>query len=139
MFRKKQQGSLYIVIIFVLVVMGFLATSLSRISWSNSDSHSKDAIGTQAALLAHSGNEWALKEIYDIAGADSVANQCAAIDGTAINLFQTTVSCQSVEVSCQARGGQLADGTQMYVVTSVANCGTGVNQMQRSQQVWIRE
>lgn len=138
MFRKKQQGSLYIVIIFVLVVMGFLATSLSRISWSNSDSHSKDVIGTQAALLAHSGNEWALKEIYDIAGADSVANQCAAIDGTAINL-QTTVSCQSVEVSCQARGGQLTDGTQMYVVTSVANCGTGINQMQRSQQVWIRE
>ncbi|MGY5539512.1 MSHA biogenesis protein MshP [Vibrio brasiliensis] len=138
MFRKKQQGSLYIVIIFVLVVMGFLATSLSRISWQNSDSHSKDVIGTQAALLAHSGNEWALKEIYDIAGADSVANQCAAIDGTAINL-QTTVSCQSVEVSCQARGGQLTDGTQMYVVTSVANCGTGINQMQRSQQVWIRE
>ncbi|TMX30782.1 MSHA biogenesis protein MshP [Vibrio sp. Hep-1b-8] len=138
MFRKKQQGSLYIVIIFVLVVMGFLATSLSRISWSNSDSHSKDVIGMQAALLAHSGNEWALKEIYDIAGADSVANQCAAIDGTAINL-QTTVSCQSVEVSCQARGGQLADGTQMYVVTSVANCGTGINQMQRSQQVWVRE
>lgn len=139
MFRRKQRGNLYIVVIFVLVVMGFLATSLSRISWSNSDSHSKDVMGTQAALLAHSGNEWALKEIYNIAGAGSVATECAAIDGAVIALFQTTVSCQTVQVSCQARGGQLVDGSQMYVISSVANCGTGINQMQRSQQVWIRE
>lgn len=139
MSHNKQRGNLYIVVIFVLVVMGFLATSLSRIGWSNSDSHSKDVMGTQAALLAHSGNEWALKEIYAIAGADSVVDECIAIDGTAIALFQTAVSCQNVQVSCQPRGGQLADGTQMYVVTSVATCGTGINQMQRSQQVWVKE
>ncbi|MCG9584455.1 MSHA biogenesis protein MshP [Vibrio tubiashii] len=139
MSRNKQQGSLYIVIIFVLVVMGFLATTLSQISWSNSDSHAKDVVGTQAALLAHSGNEWALERIYGITSTNSVSTECAAINGVSVNAFDTTVNCQDVQVSCQARGGQLSDGTQMYVISSTAICGTGINQMQRNQEVWIRE
>lgn len=139
MSRSKQQGSLYIVVIFVLVVMGFLASTLSQIRWSNSDSHTKDVMGSQAYLLAHSGNEWALEQIYGINSSNPVAAQCAAIDGTGVNAFQTTVSCQSVQVSCQARGGQLSDGTQMYVVSSTAICGSGLTQMQRNQEVWIRD
>ncbi len=139
MSRNKQQGSLYIVIIFVLVVMGFLATTLSQIGWSNSDSHAKDVVGTQAALLAHSGNEWALEQIYGITSTNPVSTQCPAINGTNISTFDTTVNCQDVQVSCESRGGQLSDGTQMYVISSTAICGTGINQMQRNQEVWIRE
>ncbi len=62
--KKRQVGSLYIVVIFVLVVMGFLATTLNRIEWSNHDAHTKDVIGTQAALLAHSAIEQALIQVY---------------------------------------------------------------------------
>ncbi|MDC5703927.1 MSHA biogenesis protein MshP [Vibrio europaeus] len=139
MSRNKQQGSLYIVIIFVLVVMGFLATTLSQISWSNSDSHAKDVVGTQAALLAHSGNELALELVYGITSSTPVGNPCTTINGINVSVFETTVNCQDVQVSCEARGGQLADGTQMYVVSSTAICGSGINQMQRNQEVWIRE
>ncbi|MDC5804237.1 MSHA biogenesis protein MshP [Vibrio europaeus] len=139
MSRSKQQGSLYIVIIFVLVVMGFLATTLSQIGWSNSDSYTKDVVGTQAAFLAHSGNEWALEQIYGIERTNPVSTQCATINGSNIGTFQTTINCQNVQVSCDSRGGQLADGTQMYVISSTAICGTGINQMQRNQEVWIRE
>ncbi|MEZ8101907.1 MSHA biogenesis protein MshP [Vibrio bivalvicida] len=138
MSRNKQQGSLYIVVIFVLVVMGFLATTLSQISWSNSDSHAKDVIGTQAALLAHSGNEWALEQLYGIDNNPVVA-QCTAINGASISTLTTTVNCQDVQVTCQARGGQLSDGSQMYVISSTAICGSGITQMQRNQEAWIRE
>lgn len=136
---KQQRGSLYIVLIFVLVVMGFLASALSRISWSNSDSHTKDVIGTQAALLAHSGNEWALEQLYGITAVGTISAQCTAINGTVVNSFQTQVNCQDVQLTCQPRGGQLVDGTQMYVISSTAICGSGESLMQRNQEVWVRE
>ncbi len=136
--RKKQQGSLIIVIVFVLVVMGFLATSLSRIELSASDAHTKDVLGTQASLLAFSATESALNFIYPLTSPlPSVGDQC---DDMPTNMtFPTTVSCESVAVTCGRRGGQLDDGTQMFVVTAVATCGTGLNTMQRRQEVWVRE
>ncbi|MGL6026592.1 MAG: MSHA biogenesis protein MshP, partial [Vibrio sp.] len=51
---KKQAGNLYIVAIFVIVVMGFLAAALTRIEWSNQDALSRDVLGTQAWFAAHS-------------------------------------------------------------------------------------
>ncbi len=45
---KKQAGNLYIVAIFVIVVMGFLAAALSRMEWSNQDALSRDLLGTKA-------------------------------------------------------------------------------------------
>ncbi|EGA71798.1 MSHA biogenesis protein MshP [Vibrio sinaloensis DSM 21326] len=140
--RKAQSGSLYIVVIFVLVVMGFLATSLSRIEWSNSDAHSKDVMGLQASLLAYSANELVLRDIYPPRAAltDSfdVAAACLAANGTT-RAVTASVSCQDVAIECEPRGGVLADGAQLYVLTSIAICGTGLNQMQRSQEVWLRD
>ena len=57
---KKQAGNLYIVAIFVIVVMGFLAAALSRMEWSNQDALSRDLLGTKAWFAAHSLNEFAL-------------------------------------------------------------------------------
>jgi len=140
--KRKQTGSLYIVVVFVLVVMGFLAASLSRIEWSNNDAHTKDIIGLQAALAAHSANELALVELYPLRASLSagynIAASCNAISN-AVTTLPSKINCQSVRSSCEARGGTLADGKQLYVVHSEAVCGTEANQMQRSQEVWIRE
>lgn len=140
--KKTQVGSLYIVVIFVLVIMGFLASSLGRIEWSNSDSHAKDVIGLQASFLAHSANELVLRDIYPPRAALTdifdVAGSCSAVNGTTRNI-PSAVNCEEVEVNCEPRGGVLADGRQMYVLNSVAVCGTGINEMRRSQEVWLRE
>ncbi len=142
--RKKQQGSLIIVIVFVLVVMGFLATSLSRIELSNSDAHTKDVMGTQASLLAFSATESALSFIYPLRevtdpALNSISERCDFILSDIREYdFDTTVSCEPVAVTCGSRGGQLDDGTQMFVVTAVATCGTGLNSMQRRQEAWVR-
>ncbi|MGF1752915.1 MSHA biogenesis protein MshP [Vibrio makurazakiensis] len=140
--KKKQVGSLYIVVIFVLVVMGFLATSLSRMEWSNHDAHTKDIIGTQAALLAHSATEQALTEIYpprlNETDQFDVATACTNLNGTAMT-FESTIRCDDVQISCGTVGGELVDGSQLYVVSAVATCGTGINLMQRNQDIWVRE
>lgn len=139
--NKAQAGSLYVVVIFVLVVMGFLATSVSRIEWSNSDAHSKDIIGMQASILAYSANEWVLNEIYpprtSIDEEFDVEAACSAVNDTT-KAVPSTVTCQDVAISCGPRGGVLADGSQLFVLTSVAICGVGINQMQRQQDVWLR-
>ena len=43
MYRRRQQGNLYIVVIFVLVVMGFLATALSRQKDGDTNNHISNA------------------------------------------------------------------------------------------------
>ncbi|MFA0115165.1 MSHA biogenesis protein MshP [Vibrio sp. 10N.261.46.E11] len=140
--KKKQVGSLYIVVIFVLVVMGFLATTLSRIEWSNNDAHTKDVIGTQAHLLAHSAIEQALVQIYPPRANTTVpfdvAAECTNLDASTMN-FATTITCADVQITCSQTGGQLVDNSQLYTVRAVATCGTGVDLMQRSQDVWVRE
>ncbi|MEZ8289007.1 MSHA biogenesis protein MshP [Vibrio sp. 10N.237.312.B06] len=143
MFLKKRQiGSLYIVVIFVLVVMGFLATTLSRIEWSNNDAHTKDVIGIQAHLLAHSAIEQVLVQIYppraNITVPFDVASACTNLDGSTMN-FATTITCADVQITCSSTGGPLVDNSQLYTVRAVAMCGTGVNVMQRSQDVWVKE
>ncbi len=40
--RHKQQGNMLVVAIFVIVVMGFLASSLTRINWSNSNNLTRE-------------------------------------------------------------------------------------------------
>ncbi|WP_117236080.1 MSHA biogenesis protein MshP [Vibrio maerlii] len=139
--RRKQQGNLIIVVVFVLVVMGFLAASLSRIEQSNSDSHTKEVMGTQAALLAHSAIESALTTVYppraNITDQFDVAAACTAIDGSNLS-FETQVSCQNVQLACEQRGGTLVDDTQLFVIEAVSICGTGINQMQRRQEAWLR-
>ncbi|WP_394146106.1 MSHA biogenesis protein MshP [Vibrio atypicus] len=139
--RKHQTGSLYIVVIFVLVVMGFLATSLSRIEWSNNDAHAKDVIGLQAAFSAHSANELALREVYppraNVTDEFDVGASCAAINGTT-RVIPSAINCSDAQLSCSSRGGELADGSRMYILTSVVICGMGINEMRRSQEVWLR-
>lgn len=138
---KYQTGSLYIVVIFVLVVMGFLASSLSRIEWSNNDAHAKDVIGLQAAFSAHSANELVLREVYpprdNLTDEFDVASACSAVDGTT-KVIPSAINCSAAEVSCSSRGGVLADGSQMFIVSSAVTCGTGINAMRRSQEVWLR-
>ncbi|MEZ8321795.1 MSHA biogenesis protein MshP, partial [Vibrio splendidus] len=62
--KSTQKGSALIMVIFVIVVLGFLATSLSRTSWSDNDSNTRVVLGTQAWLLSHSVNEYVMTQFY---------------------------------------------------------------------------
>lgn len=150
MYRKRQQGNLYIVVIFVLVVMGFLATALSRIEVSNSDAHTRDVLGTQAWLLSHSVNELALTLFYPLDSTDSaIATHCdpdanpntsavsAELQNRATALIATVASCRNVTLSCNVKGP--LDGETFYLLDSQVTCGSGLSEVVRSQQIWVKE
>ena len=62
--KKNQIGSVLIIAIFVIVVMGMLALTLVRLEWSNQDTLTREVLGTQAWFLSPSGNEWGFTYIY---------------------------------------------------------------------------
>ncbi|RJX70688.1 MSHA biogenesis protein MshP [Vibrio sinensis] len=142
---QKQNGSIYVVIIFVLVVMGFLATALTRIQWSNSEAHSRDVLGTQAWLLAQSVNEYTLTRFYPLNDATPVTidEQCKtplslSIVNGAQTLFEpVTLNCELVSLNC-ASVGQL-DNKKYFKLSSRVACGSGTLQTERAEDIWLME
>ncbi|CAH6999299.1 MSHA biogenesis protein MshP [Vibrio chagasii] len=150
MFRKSlQKGSALIMVIFVIVVLGFLATSLSRTSWSDNDSNTRVVLGTQAWLLSHSVNEYVMTQFYpnpDPAASSAVASVCSSNDlqpggeifAVASSMVNTTpVNCSLDRIQCSNRGE--LDGFVFYVLESSVICGSGVSQVQRNQELWVKE
>lgn len=142
----QQRGSALIIVIFVIVIVGFLATSLTRTSWSTHDTNTRSVLGTQAWLLSHSVNEYIMTEFYpslDPLASSAVSTLCAAPMPTAIRDFandlveQSVMSCHISNLDCDNRGE--LNGLNFYVLESSVICGTGLNQVQRNQQVWVRD
>lgn len=139
--RNSQQGSLYIVIVFVLVVMGFLAVSLSRIEHSNHDSHTRDVLGTQAWLTSHSINEYILTEFYPLTQPFDIESNCDPIAADIVvgaqAILATIPQCTGLSISC-VQIGTLGNENYFRLETAVT-CGSGLSEVQRSQEVWVRE
>ncbi|KOO17014.1 MSHA biogenesis protein MshP [Vibrio xuii] len=145
--KSKQSGSMLIIVIFVILVMGYLATSLNLTSWSSRDSTTRGVLGTQAWLLSHSANEYVLTEMYPDEDTSNVGLICMGtrldaggdirqfIEQTLIT--SATASCLLRELECEDRGE--LDGRTFYILQSTVSCGTGIHEVQRSQQVWLRD
>jgi len=138
---RKQAGNLYIVAIFVIVVLGFLATALSRLEWSNSDALNKDVLGTRAWFAAHSVNELALTYLYPLNTSSSVVNSVctsnwSSVESAANKLIAQYSGC-SVETECGSIG--TLNSENYYKVKTAVVCGSGQFQVERRQEVWVRE
>ena len=138
--KSSQQGSVLVVAVFVIVVMGFLATSLVQVQWSNHDTLTRKQLGTQAWLLAHSANEWALTQVYPLtispAVSTSVSTVCSNLNSNQVSSGMSTI-CTVNQLTCRQIG--VLDGVGFFKIESTAICGSGVNQVQRIQEVWVRE
>ena len=138
--KSSQQGSVLIVAVFVIVVMGFLATSLVQVQWSNHDTLTRKQLGTQAWLLAHSANEWALTQVYPLtvspAVSTSVSAACGNLSSNQVSSGMSTI-CTVEELTCSQIG--TLDSVGFFKIESTAICGSGINQVQRIQEVWVRE
>ncbi|NAZ96373.1 MSHA biogenesis protein MshP [Vibrio toranzoniae] len=138
--KSSQQGSVLVVAIFVIVVMGFLATSLVQVQWSNHDTLTRKQLGTQAWLLAHSANEWALTQVYPLtvspAVSTSVSTVCSTLNANQVSSGMSTI-CTVGKLTCSQIG--TLDSVGFFKIESTAICGSGINQVQRIQEVWVRE
>lgn len=144
--RAKQHGSMILIILFVILVLGYLATSLNLTSWSSRDSTTRSILGTQAWLLSHSANEYVLTEMYPDPTTDNVNAVCTGgrldLNGDVRTFIENqlittaTANCQLEALGCDDRGELNAQ--TFYILESTVSCGTGINEVQRSQQVWLR-
>ncbi|HAS26504.1 MAG TPA: MSHA biogenesis protein MshP [Vibrio sp.] len=142
----QQRGSALIIVIFIIVIVGFLATSLTRTSWSTHDTNTRSVLGTQAWLLSHSVNEYVMTQFYpdpDPTASSAVSASCTTpipvdISNFAESLVESaTVSCELYRLECENRGR--LGGMSFYILESSVICGSGVSQVQRNQEVWVRE
>lgn len=142
--RNRQRGNMVIISVFIIVVMGLLATNLLRIKWSNQDTLTREYLGTQAWFLANSASEWALTELYPIGQTSELADlatSCTAINinTTAVSQLATGLPCGAPSVSCTPPAAALPDELKYYQITSQAICSSGtIFQVQREQEIWIR-
>ena len=137
--KSNQQGSVLVIAVFVIVVMGFLATSLVQVQWSNHDTLTRKQLGTQAWLLAHSANEWALTQVYPLtvspAVSSSVRTVCTNLNANQVSHGMSTI-CNVDSLTCDEIG--ILDGVGFFKIESTTTCGSGINQVQRIQEVWVR-
>ncbi len=144
MFRKQnQQGNVLIVVLFVIIVMGYLAASLMRISWSNQSGLTREFLGTKAWFVAQSANEWALTKLYPTGGtSESASTLCYdVVRGTSPNIAKMA-GCEIKPMKCNVIGefnAAQSDTVSLFRVQATAVCGSGLSQVQRQQEVWVRE
>ncbi|WCE30011.1 hypothetical protein [Vibrio sp. SCSIO 43137] len=146
MFRKKvQQGNIVIIAIFIVVVMGLLAVNLTRISWSNQDTLSREVLGTQAWFVAHSANEWALATLFPIGQAgtptqlDTNCDTVNSSSSTAAVALVNGLSCSAPTIQCSKPAASIPDDLKYFQVSTSAICSSGTQfQVQREQQVWVK-
>ncbi|EGQ8246153.1 TPA: MSHA biogenesis protein MshP [Vibrio parahaemolyticus] len=141
--KKAQQGNVLIVVLFVIIVMGYLAASLMKVSWSNQSTLTREFLGTKAWFIAQSANEWALTQLYPLSDTNpDVANFCVnTVSGATPNVTQGT-SCQLRAMTCSNIGtfnAGTSEAESLFRVQATAVCGSGVAQVQRQQEIWVRE
>ncbi|HDU8579017.1 MSHA biogenesis protein MshP [Vibrio antiquarius] len=141
--RRNSIGNVLIIVLFVIIVMGYLASSLMKVTWSNQSGLTREFLGTKAWFVAQSANEWALTRLYPLNGmSDSVATLCKnQVSGAAPNVTQGT-GCRLNSISCVKLGTLNADTSaaeSLFRVQATAVCGSGLSQVERQQEIWVRE
>ncbi|MGF1806302.1 MSHA biogenesis protein MshP [Aliivibrio sifiae] len=138
--QTKQKGNLLIMSIVVMVVIGYLSLNLLKVETSNSDTVSKEVLGTQAWFLAHSGAEWGLVQLFPLGVSGAEHSIC---DGVARNpnMTLTNSGCsQNPSVVCEKSTVSYHGETiQYFQIKSTAICGSGANKVMRVQEVWAKE
>lgn len=139
--RQRQQGSVIMIAIFVIVVIGFLAAALSRIDWSNQNTLSRQILGNTAYYAARSVNEVALTTIYPLNEQEDVHEACASWQSNVLaqeRVMQYYDHC-SLTTACVQQGNLPDAGMTYYRIASNVICGSGRFQVQRAEDVWLKD
>ncbi|WP_282066561.1 MSHA biogenesis protein MshP [Vibrio rotiferianus] len=140
--NKHQRGNVFIVSLFVIVVMGYMATSITKINWSNQTLVTKEFLGTQAWFLAQSATEWALTKIYPLGdSAPDVEENCRdKVNGQFTEIVKDINfgTCTLARLECKG-GDKKLDNQVFYRIEAAVQCGSGINLVERRQEIWIKD
>ncbi len=144
-FPKRQSGNVLMVALFVIIVLGLLAANLTRISWSNQDTLAREFLGTQAWFLTHSGNEWAMTQLFPLDGAEDYASieaRCTSLDPTTAAptmVSRNDLPCRAPIIECIAPATSLPNELKYFKVMTRATCSSGSKfEVERVQEVWLK-
>lgn len=134
---KQQQGSALVVALFIIIVMGLLVGSMSRLLVSSSESISYEVLGTRAFFAAQSGMERSLSLLYVLDA--PVLTSCPAtpdIDFGVVGIAGLE-QCRAT-MSCTAAVSSLDSSITHFYLISTATCGTGAFTSSRTieMEVW---
>lgn len=125
---KKQQGSMLVIALFVIIVLGFLAYAMIQITDNSNRATVIEVYGARALNAANSGAEIALNEVF---GPGVVTPACPSPTFSptlpSINAFsgcELTITCGQFNVT--------ATGFTHFRIESTASCTAGEFSTQRS-------
>lgn len=137
--RSSQSGSALVVAIFVIVVLGLLVATLSRLVVSSSDSVVTEVLGARAYQVAQTGLNIAMMEVFplnepsfdavddcdDVALPNPVQFSAANDPG----LAQCSVTVQCLDTAFR--------GDAYFELSATGNCGSGSSTASRTVSVEV--
>ncbi|MFV0576270.1 MAG: MSHA biogenesis protein MshP [Vibrio sp.] len=146
--KNKQTGNVLIVVIFVIVVMGLLASVMVRLQWSSQDIQSREILGTRAWFMAHSANEWGLTRLFPLGETgreDTVLNtHCTEINTNSSilvnDLFSSEPNYNSCAITLTCIPPTLGTSPEFsyFKLRAEATCGAQEYQVIRTQEVVVK-
>lgn len=138
---NKQRGFLLPLALFILVVMGALALTISRTATQTNASSIQEFTNVQAFYAAESGAQRGMQHLFlnaDIARA-SVNVRCNnwsqtySFTGNGLKSCSANVSCNFTIDGDPAIAGD--DTRSFYTITSIGSCGSGIYRAERTVEV----
>lgn len=129
--KAKQQGSMLVVSIFVLLVMSLLGLTMLRINSTASDSMLQDVFGLRAFNAARSGLELQLAQAFPLSGTAI----CTANSTVNLNNLPGFERC-TVSMACQQVSVNFANNNRTYYrFSSTGQCDAGDKIVSRTLSV----
>jgi len=133
---KKQQGSMLVIALFVIIVLGFLAYAMIQITDNSNRSTVFEVYGTRALNAANSGADHTLNSILGPGGVQVCPNETVpSIQGT-VEILPNIVSFNgcTLEITCN-KFDVMETGLRHFRIRSLASCSAGDFNTQRSVSV----
>lgn len=126
---RRQKGSMLVIAVFIMVVMGFLVLSLSRLLSGSAQAVVIEVLGTRAFLTAQSGMELGVQQLFPV-GATGV---CAATVSYDFEQISGLSGCEAVVQCTQS----LNPGYPVthYKLQSTGRCGAEETKSSRTLEM----
>lgn len=130
--HRKQQGNALILVVFIIVVVGFVALVANRNQARSSQQLVSMVLGTRAEMAARSALNIELSRFYQTTTGSCHTSTLQNIDFVGEGLGQCVAS-----VTCQSLGA-LDNGQAVYQLSATGRCQVGDWSLQRIIEVGVK-
>lgn len=130
--HRKQQGNALILVVFIIVVVGFVALVANRNQARSSQQLVSMVLGTRAEMAARSALNIELSRFYQTTTGSCHTSTLQSIDfvGEGLGQCAASVTCQSL--------GALDNGQEVYQLSAIGRCQVGDWSLQRIIEVGVK-